>query len=99
MFPLAICKIFEDYKHSVFEERFECFKLIHSWLKFSEKNFPLIFCQGIAAMAKGDEFFKKGCIEFMRNLAIRKPDFCSTVGGFRILINSLIDENCLPYFM
>ena len=97
MFPLAICKIFEDYKHSVFEERFECFKLIHSWLKFSEKNFPLIFCQGIAAMAKGDEFFKKGCIEFLRNLAIRKPDFCSTVGGFRILINSLIDENCLDF--
>lgn len=97
MYPIAICKIFEDYKHSAFEERFECFKLIHSWLKFSDKNFPLIFCQGIAAMAKGDEFFKKGCIEFLRNLAIKKPDFCSTVGGFRILINSLIDENCLDF--
>ena len=46
-------------------------------------------------MAKGDEVFKKGCIEFIRNLAIIKPDLCSTVGGYRILINTLLDESCI----
>ena len=59
MYPFIICKILEEFKHGIFEERYECLKLIHTWLTFSEKNFPLIFCQGIAAMAKGDEVFKK----------------------------------------
>ncbi len=95
MYPFIICKILEDFKHGIFEERYECLKLIHTWLTFSEKNFPLIFCQGIAAMAKGDEVFKKGSIEFLRNLAIKKPDLCSTVGGFRILINTLLDDSCI----
>ena len=95
MYPILICKIFEDFKHGNFDERYLCLKLINSWLKYSEKNFPLIFCQSIAAMAKGDEVFKKGCIEFIRNLAIIKPDLCSTIGGFRILINTLLDESCI----
>ena len=95
MLPLAICKIFEDFKHGSFDDRYLCLKLINSWLKFSEKNFPLIFCQSVASMAKGDEVFKKGCIEFIRNLAIIKPDLCSTVGGYRILINTLLDESCI----
>ena len=95
MLPIAICKIFEDFKHGSFDDRYLCLKLINSWLKFSEKNFPLIFCQSVASMAKGDEVFKKGCIEFIRNLAIIKPDLCSTVGGYRILINTLLDESCI----
>ena len=95
MFPIAICKILEEFKHGIFEERYECLKLIHIWLKYSENNFPLIFCQGIAAMARGDEMFKKGCIEFIRTLAIKKTDLCSTIGGFRILINSLLDDSCI----
>ncbi len=93
LYPLVICKIFEDIKKNTFEERYECLKLMNIWLKFSDKNFPLIFCQAIAAMSKSDEYFKKGCIEFMRNLGVIRPDLCSTVGGFRILINCLLDEN------
>ena len=50
MFPIVICKIFEDYKNKNFDEKYECLKLIHSWLKLSDTNFPLIFCQGIASM-------------------------------------------------
>jgi hypothetical protein len=93
MFPIAICKILEDYKSKNFDEKYECLKLIHSWLKLSNNNFPLIFCQGIAAMSKSDEVFKKGCIEFLRTLGVLRPDLCSSVGGFKILINSLLDTN------
>ena len=46
-------------------------------------------------MARNDEPFKKGSIEFIRNLAIKKTYYCSIVGGFKILINSLLDENLL----
>ena len=93
LYPLVICKIFEEFKKNTFEERYECLKLMNIWLKFSDNNFPLIFCQAIAAMSRSDELFKKGCIEFLRNLGVIRPDLCSTVGGFRILINSLLDEN------
>ena len=93
LYPLLICKILEEFKKSTFEERYECLKLINIWLKYSDTNFPLIFCQAIAAMSRSDETFKKGCIEFLRNLGVIRPDLCSTVGGFRILINSLLDEN------
>ena len=93
MFPIVICKIFEDYKNKNFDEKYECLKLIHSWLKLSDTNFPLIFCQGIASMSKTDEVFKKGCLEFLRTLGVIRPDLCSSVGGFRILINSLLDIN------
>ena len=93
MFPILICKIFEDYKSKNFEEKYECLKLIHSWIKLSNNNFPLIFCQGIASMSKSDEVFKKGCLEFLRSLGVLRPDLCSSVGGFKILINSLLDVN------
>ena len=93
LYPIAICKIFEEYKKSSFEERYECFKLINIWLKYSDNNFPLIFCQAIASLSRVDDLFKKGCIEFIRNLSIKRPDLCSMVGGFRIMINYLIDTN------
>ena len=44
-------------------------------------------------MSKNDEVFKKGCLEFLRKLSIIRPDLCSSVGGFKILINSLLDVN------
>ena len=93
LYPIAICRIMEDFRKSTFEERYECLKLINTWLKYSDNNFPLIFCQGIAAMSRADEVFKKGCIDFMRNLGVLRPDLCSTVGGFRVLINTLLDDN------
>ena len=93
LYPIVICKIFEEYKKSTFEERYECFKLINTWLKYSTDNFPLIFCQAVAALSRVDDLFKKGCVEFIRNLSIIRPDLCSTVGGFRILINNLMDIN------
>ena len=93
LFPIAICKIFEDFKRSTFEERYECLKLFNVWLKYNDNNFPLIFCQAVAAMSRTDELFKKGCVDFIRNLGIIRPDLCSTVGGFRILINILLDED------
>ena len=93
MFPMIICKILEDFKSKNFNDRYECLKLINSWFQLSNNNFPLIFCQGIAAMSKNDEIFKKGCLEFLRILSIIRPDLCSSVGGFKILINSLLDVN------
>ena len=93
MFPMMICKILEDLKGKNFNDRYECLKLINSWFKLSNNNFPIIFCQGIASMSKGDDVFKKGCLEFLRILSITRPDLCSTVGGFKILINSLLDVN------
>ena len=93
LYPIVICKIMEDFKKSTFEERYECLKVINVWLKYSDHNFPLIFCQAVAAMSRADEIFKTGCIDFMRNLGVVRPDLCSTVGGFRVLINTLLDEN------
>ena len=94
-YHLIIIKLLEDNKTISYDIRFECFKLCYFWLKFSPKNFPLIFAQTIAAMARNEETFKKGSVEFIRNLAIKKTYFCSIVGGFKILINSLLDENLL----
>ena len=71
-------------KISTFEERYECIRLLNVWLKYSDINFPLIFCQAVAAMSLADNLFKKGCIDFLRNLGIIRPDLCSSVGGFRI---------------
>ena len=93
LFPIIICKILEDYKSKNFNDRYECLKLINSWFNLSKNNFPLIFCQGVASMSKSDEVFKKGCLEFLRILSLSRPDLCSSVGGFKILINSLLDAN------
>ena len=54
----------EDFKKSTFEERYECLKVINVWLKYSDHNFPLIFCQAVAAMSRADEIFKKGCNDY-----------------------------------
>ena len=95
-FPLIICKLFEDHKYCSFEERLENFKLMNSWLRYAEGSFPLIFCQAVMAISKGqDEYFKKGAIEFLRNLSVKKPEHANIIGGFKILINSLLDENCI----
>lgn len=42
-----------------------------------------------------DDILKKGAIEFLRNLAIKKTEVCSNIGGFKVLINALLDENCI----
>ena len=95
MIPIIICKIFEDKNSSSFEERYICLKFCLTWLKLSDTNFPIIFPQAIASIAKTDDPFKIGCIEFLREMSISRPDLCSTVGGFRILINSFL-EDTLP---
>ena len=93
MIPILICKYFENIKLP-FEERYSCLKLCQTWLKSSDKNFPIIFLQSIAAIAKIEEDkFKIGCIEFIRITSISRPDLVNIVGGFGILINSLINEN------
>ena len=92
MIPILISKFFEDIRLP-FEERYWYIKLIQIWLKLSDENFPLIFLQSIAAMAKIDDIFKIGCIEFLRMTSITRPDLVSTVDGFEILINALIEEN------
>jgi hypothetical protein len=97
-FPLIICKLFEDHKNSSFEERLENMKLINSWLKYADSSFPLIFCQAVMSITKGqDEYFKKGAIEFMRFLSVKKPLHANIIGGFKILVNSLLDENYIEF--
>jgi hypothetical protein len=63
-----------------------------TWLQKSDENFPMIFPQAIVSLAKTDDEFKIGCIEFLRIMGISRPDICSSVGGFRIIINALIEE-------
>ena len=92
MIPIVICKIFEDTKNSSFEEKYKCLKFMLTWFKYSDENFPIIFPQSISIQAKSDQSIKIGCIEFLRIISISRPDLCSTVGGFKILINSLIEE-------
>ena len=92
MIPIIICKILEDKNNSSFEERYSCLKLFLSWLKLSDTNFPIIIPQSIASITKTDDTFKIGCIEFLREMSIYRPDLCSTVGGFRILVNSLFED-------
>ena len=95
MIPIIICRLFEDKKNSSFEERYGCLKLILTWLKLSEANFPIIFPQVIASVAQTDDPFKVGCLEFLREMSIHRPDLTSTVGGFKILMNSML-EDMLP---
>ena len=93
MIPIIICKIFENENDSSFEDRYECLKLFLTWLELSNSNFPIIFPQAVASLCKTNDPFKIGCIEFLRIMSITRPDLCSTVGGFKILIHSLIEEN------
>ena len=92
MIPILFCKYFEDLTLP-FEERYYYLKIGQIWLKLSDANFPIIFLQSIALIAKSDDIFKIGCIEFLRMTSILRPDLVSTVGGFSILINSFIDQN------
>jgi hypothetical protein len=92
MIPIVICKIFEDTKNSSFEEKYQCLKFMLTWFKNSDENFPIIFLQSVSIQAKSDQSIKIGCIEFLRIMSISRPDLCSTVGGFKIIINSLIEE-------
>ena len=92
MIPILFCKYFEDLTLP-FEERYYYLKIGQIWLKLSDANFPIIFLQSIAIIAKSDNIFKIGCIEFLRMTSILRPDLVSTVGGFSILINSFIDQN------
>lgn len=46
-------------------------------------------------MKDKDDILKKGSIEFIRNLAVKKTEVCNNIGGFKILINALLDENCI----
>ena len=98
MIPILICKYFEDIRLP-FEEGYYCIKIMQIWFKLSDSNFPLIFIQSIAAMAKIDDIFKIGCIEFLRMASMTRPDLVSTVNGFSILINSLIDEKMPSNFV
>ena len=91
MIPILFCKYFEDLTLP-FEERYYYLKIGQIWLKLSDANFPIIFLQSIAIIAKSDNIFKIGCIEFLRMTSILRPDLVSTVGGFSILINSFIDR-------
>jgi len=92
MIPIVVCKIFEDNKTSLFEEKYICIKFMLTWLQKSNDNVPIIFPQAIASLAKTDSQFKIGCIEFLRIMGISRPDICSSVGGFRIIISTLIEE-------
>ena len=92
MIPILFCKYFEDLTLP-FEERYSYLKIGQIWLKLSDANFPIIFLQSIALIAKSDNIFKIGCIEFLRMTSIKRPDLVSTVGGFSIMINSFIDQN------
>lgn len=98
LIQVIICKIFEDFKYSSFDERMESFKFILNWLEQYPNNFPIIFSQGVVSIARfNDEYFKKGSIEFIRKLAIALPSQCSQVGGLKILISTLLDGNYLDY--
>ena len=92
MIPIVVCKIFEDNKTSLFEEKYICLKFMLTWLQKSDENFPIIFPQSIASLAKTDSQFKIGCLEFLRIMSISRPDICSSVGGFRIIISTIIEE-------
>jgi len=92
MVPIVVCKIFEDNKTSLFEEKYICLKFMLTWLQKSDENFPIIFPQAIASLAKTDSQFKIGCLEFLRIMGLSRPDICSSVGGFRIIINALVEE-------
>ena len=92
MIPIIVCKIFEDNKTSSFEEKYICLKFMLTWLQNSDENFPLIFPQAVASLAKTDSQFKIGCIEFLRIIGFSRPDICSSVGGFRIILNCLFEE-------
>ena len=91
MMPILFCKYFEDITLP-FEERYAYIKMWQIWLKLSDSNFPIIFLQSVAVMSKTQNIFKIGCIEFLRMASISRPDLVSTVGGFSILINSLVEE-------
>lgn len=95
---IMFSKIFEDYKYSSYEERLEAYRIIMTWLELSPSNFPLLISQGIASFVKiQDEHFKKASLEFIRDLAVKLPDQCRVVGGYKILISTLLDGNYLDY--
>ena len=99
MIPIIICKILEDKNSYLFEERYLCLKFIFTWLKISDYNFPIIFAQAIASIAKTDDTIKIGCLEFLREMSILRTDLCNLVGGFRIIIHSMQEDELPKRFL
>ena len=93
MIPIIIYRIFETNNNTSIDERYECLQLFKSWIASNDENFPIIFLQAIVSQSKSDEPIKIGCIELLRLISIQRTDLCSTVGGFKVLINAIIEQD------
>jgi len=83
-----------EYKHAqVLKERLQCFKLIYAWLEKDPKTLPYIFGQTIASIAKNpeDSQLRKKSIELILTLCQKRPDMGASVGGIKIMVDTLLD--------
>lgn len=83
-----------EYKHAqVLKERLQCFKLIKAWLERDPKTLPYIFGQTVASISKNpeDSQLRKKCIELILSLCQKRPDMGASVGGIKIMVDTLLD--------
>ena len=99
--PVYVIFILErEFKSSaVVKERLQCFKLMQAWLNNSPANFPLLFAQSILSLVRNEEEFQLrfDAIDLLILMCSKAPRTAAQVGGFKQLIESVIDPSLDGY--
>lgn len=83
-----------EYKHAqVLKEREQSFKLILAWLEHDPATFPYLLGQTVATIARNaeDTQLRKMGIEAILTLCHTKPDMGASVGGIKIMVDTILD--------
>lgn len=99
--PIYIIFILErEFRSSaVANERKQSFKLISAWLNTSPDNFPLFFAQSVISIVRNEEEFQLrfNAIDLLILMCNKAPRRAAQVGGFKQLIESVIDPSLDGY--
>ena len=82
-----------DCKNStLINERTQILKWIQIWITKYPKSFPFILAQSLISICKNfEDTLRKRGIDILSEIAAKCHEVCSRIGGFKILVDSLID--------
>ena len=89
-----------EFKSSaVAKERAQCFKLMKAWLNFCPDTFPLLFAQSVLSLVRNEEELQLrfNAIDLLILMCSKAPRIAAQVGGFKQLIDSVIDPSLDGY--
>jgi len=99
--PVFVIFILErEFRSSaVVNERTQCFKLMSAWLTLCSDEFPLLFAQSILSLVRNEEELQLRfkAIDLLILMCSKAPRVAAQVGGFKQLIESVIDPSLDGY--